>query len=295
MSVIMKEFEPGDTMAEMEMELALAKLKLGPKKDPNELMDEFASIECQYSLELTESKKQAQIWRLGGTQYASIIATTSMIHREKKATLTTERLLEEMHMQWCLAGGKSKDDKDSDDENEIALAATNTKKRGKKSDGKEKKENPNKDKTCNHCKKKGHLEATCWEKHPEKMPENVKAARSKAKSEGSKKTSVAMAAIEDEGEIILVAADHDIKDAYTCVPIQEETDYIFLNDGIESNKEEESEENNAFNIHDLLSVEEVAAEVWKKVAPKCQSKLQTMEMYKSSVDVDLQHSDEDEI
>jgi hypothetical protein len=46
MSVIVKEFEPEDTMAEMEMERALAKLKLGSKKDPNELLDEFASIEC---------------------------------------------------------------------------------------------------------------------------------------------------------------------------------------------------------------------------------------------------------
>jgi hypothetical protein len=42
MSVIVKKFEPEDTMAEMEMELALAKLKLGPKNDPNELMDDFA-------------------------------------------------------------------------------------------------------------------------------------------------------------------------------------------------------------------------------------------------------------
>jgi hypothetical protein len=42
----MKEFEPEDTMAKMEMECALAKLKLGPKKDPNELLDEFASIKC---------------------------------------------------------------------------------------------------------------------------------------------------------------------------------------------------------------------------------------------------------
>jgi hypothetical protein len=66
MSVIVKEFEPEDTMAKMEMESALAKLKLGPKKDLNELMDEFASLECQYLLELTESKKKAQILRLGG-------------------------------------------------------------------------------------------------------------------------------------------------------------------------------------------------------------------------------------
>jgi hypothetical protein len=35
MTVILKEYEPKDTMAEMEMEIALAKVKLGPKKDPN--------------------------------------------------------------------------------------------------------------------------------------------------------------------------------------------------------------------------------------------------------------------
>ncbi len=46
MSVIVKEFEPEDTMAKMEMEHELEKLKLGPKKDPNKLMDEFASIIC---------------------------------------------------------------------------------------------------------------------------------------------------------------------------------------------------------------------------------------------------------
>jgi hypothetical protein len=41
---------------------------------------------------------------LGGTQYSSIIATTSIIHHEKGTMLTTEKLLDEMHLQWCLAG-----------------------------------------------------------------------------------------------------------------------------------------------------------------------------------------------
>jgi hypothetical protein len=58
MSAIVKEFKPEDTMAEMEMECTLAKLKLGSKKDPNELLDEFASIKCQYSYELSKSKKK---------------------------------------------------------------------------------------------------------------------------------------------------------------------------------------------------------------------------------------------
>jgi hypothetical protein len=113
-------------------------------------------------LELSKSKKKAQVLRLGGTHYSSIIATTSMIRCKKGAMLITEKLLDEMHLQWCLAGGKSKDDKDSDDEDEVALAAMNAKKGGTKYNGREKKENPNKDKTCIHCKKKGHVKNTCW-------------------------------------------------------------------------------------------------------------------------------------
>ncbi len=144
----------------------MSKLKLGPKKYPNDLLNKFASIECRYSLELSESKKKAQILRWGGTQYSSIIATTSMIYCKNTKTLTTEKLLDEMHLQCCLAGGKLKEDNDSNDnKDEIALAATNTKKGGKKPNGggKPKKENPNKDKICDHCNKKGHIKTTCWE------------------------------------------------------------------------------------------------------------------------------------
>jgi hypothetical protein len=62
-------------------------------------------------LELNKSKKKAQVLRLGGAQYSSVIATTNMIHCKKGATLTTEKLLDEMHLQWRLAGGKLKDNK----------------------------------------------------------------------------------------------------------------------------------------------------------------------------------------
>ena len=110
----------------------MAKLKLGPNKDPNDSLNDFASIKCQYSLELSESKKKAWILQLGGTQYSSIIATTSMIHCKNTKTLTTKKLMDEMHLQWHLAGEKSKEDKDSNDKDKIALAATNTKKGGKK-------------------------------------------------------------------------------------------------------------------------------------------------------------------
>jgi hypothetical protein len=105
MSVIVKDLKAEDTIAKMGMERALAKLKLGPKKDPNELLDKITSIKCRYLLELSKSKKKEQVLRLGGTQYSSIIATTTIIHCEKNATLTIEKLLEEMHLQWRLSGG----------------------------------------------------------------------------------------------------------------------------------------------------------------------------------------------
>ena len=38
MPALVKELELEDTMAEMKMECALAKMKLGPKKDPNDLL-----------------------------------------------------------------------------------------------------------------------------------------------------------------------------------------------------------------------------------------------------------------
>jgi hypothetical protein len=65
------------------MEQALARMKLGPKKDPIELLNKLASIECRYSLKLSDLKKNAQVLRLGGLLYSSIIAKTTMIYRKK--------------------------------------------------------------------------------------------------------------------------------------------------------------------------------------------------------------------
>jgi hypothetical protein len=78
-------------------------------------------------------------------------------------------------MQWRLSGGKSKEDRDSDNDEEVTLVAT-TKKVGKTA-GNKKGNNPNANKMSNHCQKKGHVELDCWKKHPDKIPEKVKAAR----------------------------------------------------------------------------------------------------------------------
>jgi hypothetical protein len=124
-------------------------------------------------------------------------------------------------------------------------------------------ENPNKDKICNHCKKKGHVEASCWEKHQNKIPEKVKVARNKAKA---LKSSAAAVAIEEEIILGIVESEKhpvntiDVKDAYVCVPIEEESNYIFLDNYIESNVDEESPNLEEFIIHDILSQEEVIAQ-----------------------------------
>ncbi len=110
------------------------------------------------------------------------------------------------------------EDKDSNYKDEIVLAATNAKKGGKKpiGRGKPKKENPNKDRICNHCNKKGHIKNTFWEKYPEKKPKFTKNQESKQAS----RSYVATAAIDDsKGEIIVAAKsygkqyvylDHDV-------------------------------------------------------------------------------------
>jgi hypothetical protein len=42
-------------MAQMEIKKALAKLKLGAKKDPNNLLDKWAAIKCRYNIDLDKS------------------------------------------------------------------------------------------------------------------------------------------------------------------------------------------------------------------------------------------------
>ena len=61
MAQLVKEYKPDDTMAKMKMEKALSKLTLNKKKDPNDINDELSAIECRYKIDLSESKKKAQV------------------------------------------------------------------------------------------------------------------------------------------------------------------------------------------------------------------------------------------
>ncbi len=66
-------------------------------------------------------------------------------------------------------------------------------------------ENPNKDETCNHCNKKGHIESTCWTKHPNKKPKSVK--NRKSMQEGKSSVAAGVAAEDNKEEIILPAVE----------------------------------------------------------------------------------------
>jgi hypothetical protein len=111
MTQLVKEYEPDDTMAKMEMEKALSKLTLGKKKDPNNLLNEMSAIECRYKIDLTESKKKPQVFHIGGAQHSSIISMTQMIYNSKGVELRCNKLLKEMHNQWQIAGNKNHDEK----------------------------------------------------------------------------------------------------------------------------------------------------------------------------------------
>jgi hypothetical protein len=239
---LVKEYKPDDTMAELEMEKALSKLSLGKKKEPKDLNDELSAIKCRYKLDLTKSKKKAQIFRIGGAQYASIISITQMIYRSKGGELTCEKLLEEMHNQWRIAGNKSQDKEDSDNEDEVAATAT-TKDSGKKKTY----VNPDKETKCNHCKRKGHVENKCWEKNPDLIPDKLKGAEKKQVEKKAKKTASTVAtAFEDEDKMVLTVLNlhkeirkiscYNVNDASSMIPINK--DIVYLNDFKESDDEE---------------------------------------------------------
>jgi hypothetical protein len=188
---------------------------------------------------MSESKKKAQVFRVGGTHYASVVSTTQMIWREKGRELTCDKLLKEMHIQWQIAGNKNQEEKDSNNENKVVATAT------QKGGRKKAYSNPNKDKTCNHCKKKGNVGTQCWMKHPKLIPDKVKAASKKQVEMKSEKSSTAATAV-DEEEIILNMIELEneniklshfyMNNAYFTFPIND--DIMHLQDMFEENDEE---------------------------------------------------------
>jgi hypothetical protein len=97
------DFNPDDSIAETELELALSKLKLANKKNPRKLLEKIASCKVKYGVPVSNEKKIAQLIRLGGIKYGSVITVPQMC---KKA----RRLLAPRNTLWTRYGnsGKSK-------------------------------------------------------------------------------------------------------------------------------------------------------------------------------------------
>jgi hypothetical protein len=148
---------------------------------------------------------------------------TQMIYKSKGVELTCKNLLEEMHNQWQIAGNKNCNEKDSDNEDKVVAATVD-----KDVEKKTKYVIPDKDKTCNHCKKKSHTEKKCWKKHPELIPDKVKAARRKQAERKTKKASTAATAINmlDSKKSSIELSSFNTNDAFNKIPINEDIVYL---------------------------------------------------------------------
>jgi len=208
------DFNPDDSIAETELELALSKLKLTNKKNPRKLLEEIASCEVKYGVPVSDGKKVAQLIRLGGKKYGTVITVTQMCKKSEKVTCTAKHIVDEMWKQWRIEGGKEKGEENADDEEEATLSKVDEKTKSKGKDRSKDKDNKGKKKetrTCNHCGMKGHIEVNCWKKNPSLMPEKFK----------NKKTEKSGAAVEEEHLLSFVDANED----------DVEVDYEFHNDG----------------------------------------------------------------
>jgi len=118
----------------------------------------------KYGIPVSNSKKVAQLIRLGGKEYGTVITVTQMCKKTKGVTCTSKHIMEGMWKQWRVKGGKERGEENSDDEEETSLAKTDAESKGKKKGDKDKDTDPKKKEThtCNHCQKKGRIEANCW-------------------------------------------------------------------------------------------------------------------------------------
>jgi hypothetical protein len=202
---LQEEYNPDDSIAEAELELALSKLRLNDKKNPQKLIKEIALCKVKYGIPLSNSKKVAQLIRLGGKQYGTVITVIQMCKKAKGVTCTSKHIVDKMWKQWQVKGGKECGMENYDNEEETSLVKANDKTKGKKKKGdKDKKKETC---ICKHCQKKGHIEANCWQKDPSKMPEHLREKK-------NARTKKATAAVEEEHLLSVVDMETENKVEY---------------------------------------------------------------------------------
>ena len=91
------------------------------KKNPRKLLEEIASCEVKYGVPVSDGKKVAQLIRLGGKKYGTVIMVTQMCKKSEKVTCITKHIVDEMWKQWQIEGGKEKGKENADDEDETTL------------------------------------------------------------------------------------------------------------------------------------------------------------------------------
>ncbi len=139
------DFNPDDSIAETKLELALSKHKLSNKKNPRKLMEEITLCEVKCGVPISNGKKIAQLIRLGGKKYRTVITVTQMCKKSKKVTCTPKHIVDEMWKQWRIEGGKEKGEENAANDKETALAKVDDKVKekgkggGNRKDGKGKK------------------------------------------------------------------------------------------------------------------------------------------------------------
>ncbi len=121
------DFNPDNSIAETELELALSKLKLSNKKNPQKLMEEIASCEVKYGVPISSGKKIAQLIRLGKKKYGTVTTVTQMSKKSKKVICTPKHIVDKMWKQWRIKGGKEKGKENADVDKETTLAKVNDK------------------------------------------------------------------------------------------------------------------------------------------------------------------------
>ena len=95
-----EEYNPDDSMAEAELELAMGRLRLSKKTSSRKLIGQIASCEVKFGILVSDSKKIAQFIRLGGNEYAAIISVTQICKKGEEKTCTPKHIVDKMWMQW---------------------------------------------------------------------------------------------------------------------------------------------------------------------------------------------------
>ena len=162
-----RKYQPSDTTAELELDTALESLKFGGG-DANSYYNAVVRIMTQYSV----TKSDTDLIKLMARKVTSATYTKMIIDHMVAGTANNfQELCNQISTVQRLVGvsNSNSNGKKKNAEKEIAVVETETAE--KKKSGK--------NVTCNHCHKKGHVEANCWKKHPEKIPQWVRDKQAK--------------------------------------------------------------------------------------------------------------------